>query len=398
MKFKKSIAAVCALTFLCSCLAGCAGGNAAAASTQQTITAQEETTVKSYIPNSENVKTLGRTHALEDSLWLAFSGSGAEFTFNGTKASVTIAGDVNAANANNEDNQVRIGIYVNGERVIDDMINAAEETYTVFESETAQDVTVKIVKLSETAMSTCGIKDITVESEEGIKPAPAKEHFIEFIGDSITCGYGVDDEVKENHFSTKTEDVTKAYAYQTAEALNADYSMVSISGYGIISGYTDNNIPKPQQTIPQYYTKHGFSYGAYGSKIAASTKWDFTGYTPDLIVVNLGTNDDSYTQNDTEKQEEYCTAYVEFLKTIRENNPDAKILCTLGIMGDRLFPYVEKAVHDYTEQTGDTNIDSMKFDVQSPDDGYAADWHPTVATHTKASAKLVEKIKELMGW
>ena len=397
MKARKIIAAICALTLMCTALAGCSS-SASAETVNQAATEQEENTVKTIIPNSENVKTLGRTHSLEDSLWLAFSGSGAEFTFNGTKAEITMAGDINAANANNEDNQVRIGIYVNGERVIDDMINAAEETYTVFESETPQDVTVKIVKLSETAMSTCGIKSISVESAEGIKPAPAKEHFIEFIGDSITCGYGVDDEVKENHFSTKTEDVTKAYAYKTAEALNADYSMVSISGYGIISGYTDNNIPKPQQTIPQYYTKHGFSYGAYGSRIAASTKWDFTGYTPDLIVINLGTNDDSYTQNDTEKQEEYCTAYVEFLKKIRENNPDAKILCTLGIMGDRLYPYVEKAVYDYTEATGDTNITSMKFDVQSPDDGYAADWHPTQATHTKASAKLVEKIKEIMNW
>ena len=67
-------------------------------------------------------------------------------------------------------------------------------------------------------------------------------------------------------------------------------------------------------------------------------------------------------------------------------------------MGDRLYPYVEKAAADYTAQTGDTNISTMKFDVQSPDDGYAADWHPTEATHTKASAKLVEKIKEYMGW
>ena len=398
MKIRKIIAAACALTLAMSAMSGCSaqdnGGTAAAQTTEK----QEESTVISYIPNSENVKTLGRTHSLEDSLWLAFSGSGAEFDFNGTKAEVTISGDINAANENNEDNQARIAIYVNGERVVDDMINAAEEKYTVFESDTPQDVNVKIVKLSETAMSTCGIKDITVESAEGIKPAPKKERFIEFIGDSITCGYGVDDEVAEHHFSTKTEDVTKAYAYKTAEALNADYSMVSISGYGIISGYTDNNIPKPQQTIPQYYTKHGFSYGAYGSKIAASTKWDFTGYTPDLIVVNLGTNDDSYTQNDTEKQEKYCLEYVEFLKKIRENNPDAKILCTLGIMGDRLYPYVERAVFDYTAQTGDANISTMKFDVQSPDDGYAADWHPTEATHTKASAKLVEKIKEYMGW
>ena len=31
-------------------------------------------------------------------------------------------------------------------------------------------------------------------------------------------------------------------------------------------------------------------------------------------------------------------------------------------------------------------------------DGFAADWHPTEATHTKAAAALTEKIKEIMGW
>lgn len=352
-----------------------------------------------YAPTSENVKTLGRTMLTDDDmLWLAFSGSGAEFTFNGTKAEVVIAGDDNAEKPDNEDNQARIAIYVNGERVVDDMIDHAEETYTVFESETPAECDVKIVKLSETAMSTCAVKSITVDAEEGIKPAEKKEHFIEFVGDSITCGYGVDDEVKEHHFSTKTEDVTKTYAYKTAEKLDADYSMVSISGYGIISGYSDGKKKVANQQLPKYYDKLGFSYGTFGGKQVSSQKWDFTGYTPDAIVVNLGTNDASYTKNKEDRVKDYTDSYVEFLKNIRTNNPDAQIFCTLGIMGNELYPYVEQAVLDYTEQTGDTKVTAMPFDIQSPDDGYAADWHPTEATHEKASEKLVSEIKSVMGW
>lgn len=56
--------------------------------------------------------------------------------------------------------------------------------------------------------------------------------------DSITCGYGVDDEDRSHQFSTKTEDATKAYAYKTAQLLNADYSLVSYSGHGVVLGYT----------------------------------------------------------------------------------------------------------------------------------------------------------------
>jgi len=352
-----------------------------------------------FTPDWQNVKPLGRTQQLEDSLWLAFSGTGAEFAFHGSRCEVTIAGDSNAAKADDEANKVRIAIYVNGKRVIDDMIDAPEKTYTVLEAAQKQDVVVRIVKLSETAMSTCGIRTIAVDAAEGIRPTPAKAHRIEVIGDSITCGYGVDDEVAEHHFVTGTEDTTRAYAYRTAEKLDVDYSLVSISGYGIISGFTGTGECKiTAQLIPTYYEKLGFSYGEYQGRKAEDTAWDFAAYVPELIVINLGTNDDSYTLDHADRQEEYRAAYVEFLKVVRRNNPDARILCTLGIMGDRLYPMVAQAVRDYTAQTGDTNISSMKFDVQLLADGYVADYHPTAVTHEKAAQRLTEEIRRLMGW
>lgn len=360
---------------------------------------EEEPAMYTFIPNWENVKPLGRTHPLADSLWLAFSGTGAEFTFHGSRCEVTIAGDNNAAKPNDEGNKVRIAIEVDGVRVVDDMIDQKEKTYTVLDEAEARDVVVRIVKLSETAMSTCGVKAIRVDSAQGIRPTARKARKIEFIGDSITCGYGVDDEVAEHHFSTATEDATRAYAYRTAEKLDADYSLVSISGYGIISGYTATGESKvANQIIPTFYEKLGFSYGTYNRKIVAGVKWDFSAFVPDLIVVNLGTNDDSYTLDHADRREEYRAAYVEFLKVIRRNNPDAKILCTLGVMGDRLYPMVAQAVADYTAETGDTNIASMKFDVQKASDGYVADWHPTAVTHEKAAEKLAEEIRGLMGW
>lgn len=359
---------------------------------------EEETTMYTVTPNWENVKPLGRTHQLKDSLWLCFSGAGAEFTFHGSRCEVTVAGDINAY-PSKRDELVRIAIYVDGVRVVDDMIDAKEKTYTVMDEETARDAVVRIVKLSETAMSTCGVKAISVDDPAGIRPTPAKARKIEFIGDSITCGYGVDDEVAEHHFSTTTEDVTRAYAYRTAEMLDADYSMVSISGYGIISGYTATGEEKvTAQQLPKFYEKLGFSYGTYQKKIAATIKWNFDAFVPDVIVINLGTNDDSYTLTHADRKEEYRAAYVEFLKVVRKNNPDARILCTLGVMGDRLYPTVSKAVADYTAETGDTNISCMKFSVQNPADGYAADWHPTAATHGKAAEKLVKELQKLMGW
>lgn len=397
MNAKKITALVCAVC-LCAAITGCAkeeqADNAEAA---ETTTVQEETSVRSIELKEENFKELGRTYYADGKIYCALSGTGAEFTFTGTECSVTITGDANSSNPSMADNQARVGIYVNGERVIDDMIDNLTETYEVFKSDTEETADIKIVKLSESPMSTFAITDITINGKD-VKPAEDKERFIEFIGDSITCGYGVDDEDMNHHFSTKTEDTTKAYAYKTAEALDADYSMVSFSGYGIISGYSDGEKKVSEQTVPQYYSKLGYSWSQNGSFVPANIDWDFSKRQPDVVVINLGTNDDSYCKGKDDRCEEFQQTYVEFLKTIREKNPDATIICTLGIMGQNLYPYVELAARQYSEETGDEKISWLMFDNQSQDDGIAADWHPTEKTHAKASAKLVEKIKEVMGW
>lgn len=358
-------------------------------------TANGETAMNTFTPTWDNVKPLGRTHQLEDSLWLCFSGTGAEFTACCTTLSVTMAAD---SSHTVPANRTRLAMMVNGQLVVDDLLDAAEKTYSLWESVSPETITVRILKLSETAMSTCAIKSIITDAPV-IQPTPEKQHRIEFIGDSITCGYGADDEVAEHSFTTATENVTHSYAYKAAQTLDADYSMVSISGYGVISGYTGTGESKvTAQLLPTYYEKLGFSYGWYNGTTPANIPWDFSAYTPDLIVVNLGTNDSSYTGTDPERQEDYRAQYTEFLKVIRRCNPQSTILCTLGIMGDQLYPQVKKAVAAYTEETGDTNIACLKFDVQNAADGYAADWHPSQKTHTKAAEKLVQRIQQLMGW
>ena len=346
------------------------------------------------IPNWHNVKPLGRTWPKPDALWLAFSASGAEFAFTGTECTVTFAGDNRASDANERCNHARVAIELDGVRVADVMIDAAEKS-VAFTAEAGGHI-VRIVKLSETAMSTCGIRFIDAEN---IRPTARKDRFIEFVGDSITCGYGMDDEVAEHHFVTGTEDATRAYAYRTAQALDADYSLVSISGYGIISGYTATaEAPVTAQLLPDYYEKLGFSYGVFGGEVPQDVRWDFSVRQPDLIVINLGTNDDSYCLDHEERQQHYCDEYVRFLCAVRRCNPDAKILCTLGMMGDRLYPWVEKAVTAYTTKNGDQNTACMAFVPQLLEDGYTADYHPTAVTHGKAAAKITAEIRRLMGW
>jgi lysophospholipase L1-like esterase len=318
---------------------------------------------KAIVLNDKSVKTIGRTYLYNDTLWAAFSGAGAEFIFTGKKLEITVTGDF-ASTAGNDENYARIAIYVDNERVVDDMLDEKEKTYKVLESESAECRNVRVIKLSECAMSTFGIKPVMIAENEKIEPAPAKNIKMEFIGDSITCGYGVDDPDKEHHFKTATEDVTKAYAYKTALALNADYSMVSVSGYGIISGFTNDGNKIPEQTIPQYYDKLGFSYNKFADSITVSeTEWDFERYKPDIIVINLGTNDMNYATTD-ERKAEFEDGYLDFLKKVRSLNSDSYIFQTYGVMGTSLEENIENVRRKYISETGDERITFIPLTMQ----------------------------------
>ena len=397
MKLKKIAMTVLSGALALTVLGGCGSGESSSEKTADTSSAAEieskgaDESVES-VKDKFNVKLLGRTYYSDGTLWLGLSGTGMDFDFTGDKLTINMVG-----NPAGEDSQPRCALYVDGERVDDQMIQTEGSRFEVT-GKGSEPVNVKVIKLSECAQSCMGI--VSMDAGGGtITPAADKKHRIEIIGDSITCGYGVDDEVKEHHFATGTEDCTKSYSYKTAQLLDADYSLVSFSGYGIISGYTNNGKKVENQLVPTYYEKLGYTFNmGFGTEKPENLDWDFSKFTPEAIVINLGTNDASYAKTKAKKQE-YHDGYVAFLKQIRAKNPDAKIYCTLGIMDRNLNKTMISAAEDYSKETGDTNIATFEFPMQNmAEDGIAADWHPSDATHTKEAALLADFIKQDMGW
>ena len=351
-----------------------------------------------YKVSEKNVKMYGRTLENRGVLWCALSGTGIGFTFQGTKAVLHFRGD-DSTFGNETEGKARVAIFVNGERTFDFMMKEEQKTVTVWESETVKEVIVEVIKISEAAMSTVGIEEIEAETVDGIHPLPKKKRKIEFIGDSITCGYGVDLEDPDTVFATDTEDVTKAYAYRAARLLDADYSMVSYSGYGVLSGYTDTDERCIHQLVPAYYEKVAFSYAhPFGTCKLEQQEWNFSRFCPDAIVVNLGTNDDSYCKDDAGRQQEFCNEYVKFLTKIRKHNKKAEIFCTVGVMGERIYPTVAAAVTEYMQKYDDMHIHVFPLKEQSEEDGRVTDNHPTARTHQKVAKAVARNIQTVMGW
>lgn len=352
-----------------------------------------------FLMKDADVKKIGRTALIKagvkdnrEALLLSYSGSGIEFEFTGKSCVIELRRD----SMDEENHMARYGVYVDGEEKVKALLKDPTEFVEVVKSDKAETHVIKLIKLSETSDSSMGIMEIKCDEEATIKATPEKDLKIEFVGDSITCGYGVEDPLGKSYM-TGNENCTKAYAYKTAEKLGADYSLVSKSGHGIITGYTTNDVKQEKQLMSLYYNSLGDSYGTFAYKKINEIEWDFSQFVPDVIVINLGTNDNSYTKNFDDRKEDYIVNYVKFLKQIREKNPDAKIVCVLGVMGQELFPQIQETVKRYTEETGDSEVYSFKLDVQNANaNGYAVDYHPVEASHEHAAQQMAEFLEDLL--
>lgn len=360
---------------------------------------------------TNNVRTIGRVFVYNDVLWLSYSGCGIEFVCNGGFCATLIADDmIHAADA--EIHYARYAVLMDGVQIRGGRLAESE---SVIEAEAEGEHTFRIIKLSESADSSLGIREISGlaaaspnDAEFDFRPSESPELKIEIIGDSITCGYGVEGSLAET-YTTATENVSEAWAYKTAGRLGADYSIVSRSGAGIISGYTGDGIKNTENLLPEVYDKMGCSLSTLDGKVfPADFEYDFT-YEPDLIIVNLGTNDISYCmpydekgqlrisgEEAVERRRDFHVHYKEFISHVRERNPFSKIMCILGVMGTVLNDEVEMVVSELNA-AGDSRIFSMSLAEQdAAHDGYGTDYHPSKVTQNKLTDAVVGRIKEII--
>ena len=345
------------------------------------------------------IKLLG--HIVPDGkrLWLISSAAEVGFRVKGaTRLLLRLKADDTVLNPAMEILRPRFEVRLDGKTILDARMSAKDAAVNVFEGAEKRDGEVQLIKLSEGTQSLMALQEILTDGK--IEPLPDKPLKMEFIGDSITCGYGVEGKNETETFTTATENVTKGYAYLTAEALGADAVMTCFSGHGIISGYTsDPEVRNSAELVPPYYEKEGRNcFRMPNGKRAEEIDRDFGAFQPDYIVLNLGTNDLSWCGTDWERGEMFAREYTKFLKTVRKHNPEARILCALGVMGTELNPMMRKAAEDYCRETGDQKIRMLMLEDQNAArDGYGSDYHPSEVTQRLLARTVTEAIQKWMG-
>ena len=341
----------------------------------------------SISPNPDNVKFIGRYIIKNEVTWLVQGGSAIEFYLKAKSAEVTLIGDTNVI-YQAADQRPRYAVYVNDKVLVDTTIGELEKTIELLKSESENEYKIKIILLSEAANGAIGIKSLKInacsnEQNTIIKPTEKKQMTIEYVGDSITCTYGIESKSAGDPFQSLTENFSLSYAFLSAQRLNADYSGVCYSGSGIIADAAGN----AGNLMPKFYTKVS-SHGSFGEE------WDFEKNKNDIVVINLGTNDFNYVRADPGKREDiFIQEYANFLGLVREKNPEAIIICTIGLMGcEYMLPLIEKGISLF----GDKKIKSFLIPAQNPEDGIGAQYHPNYISHQKASVVVANKIKEII--
>jgi lysophospholipase L1-like esterase len=247
--------------------------------------------------------------------------------------------------------------------------------------------TIELVRRTECNIGDMQFLGFTFSNGALLAPPAASSRRIEFIGDSITCGYGNEGTSQYQTFTTKNENAYLAYGPVTARALNADQITVSWSGKGVIRNYggdTNDLMPAIYSRILPYDT---------------TNLWDSSKWIPHVAVINLCTNDYSVGIPDWTQ---FTTAYTNFVKKIRAQYASAHIYCAVGPMlnGDNLTSardYINTLVNSL-RSAGDTKVHFIEFPMQDGSLGYGEDWHPSVATHAKMANQLAAQIKTDLGW
>lgn len=351
-------------------------------------------------------KILGRTLWKDGICYLGYSASEIGFWYTGERIIADLLTD---DYRNQEAYQAWIGVIIGEDTTPWKRfpLEAAEAEYLIFDrveyakfkgiklEELPSKISVRLIKYSEAAFGIAGIRYLLVDDKAVLEPLPAKEKRIEFIGDSITCGYGVEGIWNVDVFNTPQENPMEAYAVLTANGLGADYHLVSWSGIGLISDWVPDDKNEPDTTIlmPQIYPYTNYSLS---TRLQEEPElWNPNRFLPDLVVIHLGTNDASYTREDKKREEVYIEAYKNLYKKVRENYKDAEVVCCLGIMDRTLCPAVAQMVRQMQIE-GDKKIHYMEFDGQQEADGIGADWHPSRITHKKAAEKLIDFCRPLL--
>lgn len=168
-----------------------------------------------------------------------------------------------------------------------------------------------------------------------LPPAARPERRIEVYGDSVSAGevseaveyVGKEDPEHSGEYSNSWY----SYAWLAARKLNAELHDIAQGGIPLLNGNG--------WVAPPAYPGMEFMWDKvhYHPQLGKVTSWDFSKYTPHLVIVAVGQNDsnpEDYMKDNPEGERAayWKYRYQKFVEQIREKYPNALILLTTTVL------------------------------------------------------------------
>lgn len=246
-------------------------------------------------------------------------------------------------------------------------------------------------KRTEGEMGTALFKGVRIGANEKLMSVDSlPDRRIEFIGNSITCGYGTEGVSPEEDFLPETENVNKSYASFIARAFEAECYVTAHSGLGVVRNYGDKKrVSTEMATLPQRYHQL--------LDMDASSCWNFSSWQPHVVIINLGTND--YSTNVAPDKAVFVDRYMTFMRQVREYYGDVPVFCVSGPMvNEPAYSNVKEVVESSRLIYNDKHlyfIGLPSFLLNKTSD-LGSDYHPSYRGQLKMARHIIPAIANVM--
>ncbi len=244
----------------------------------------------------------------------------------------------------------------------------------------------EIVKRTETWQGILTFLGIVLEKDMTLVDPPVlPRRKLMFIGDSVTCGEGVDHTPTCKEGKAGSANAYDSYGMILGRRLDAQVHLVCFGGRGVLRDYRGY---RDVLNGPQF-----FDLALPAEEPAGRVAWDHSQWTPDGIFVSLGTNDLNLQKTDPLKHDEFVNTYVQFVRQIRARYPNALIFLTEGAI------VTDPLLRTYVQETAAKVADVRVQWVESRHyPGGACDGHPTGPQHKSMAGDLEPALRKGLGW
>lgn len=277
-----------------------------------------------------------------------------------------------------------IKVYIDGE--LESKIELKETNYSlpILNLKEGKHI-IKVIKINEIQYSRLGLIGFEFNNVDIAKEEKNNKPKIEFYGDSVTCGFGILSNAKDDKTLMEDEDSSISYASLASEKLGFDFSLISYSGISLTDKLNISGVP--------------FDILSIFDTSDLANKWDFNNFICDYVVINLGTNDDAAYKSLNDQNEKllalnsFKEKYIKFIDVLKSIHKNAQIICVSNVMNVLHVDLID-VIKDVVNKENIKHSNSIHYLELVPNNDGALT-HPSKEAHKINADILADFVKSI---